>query len=319
MYTKSKIIFALLLLISIVPLLAQNENAGSTGFDTVKLLYAGRAAAMGGALTGVAENYDALEYNPAAYLRTPHPAVTTTFLDHFVGSAGGSVSVIYPRNRFLAWGASLRYWNSGNIDRTEITSTGELVETGETFGASNFVATVSTARFLSPALDFGINLKYCMESLDDASASAVLMDAGIIHHTVNEKIKVGLSIRNVGFQSGYYSKSKFKEGMPTVFTAGLAMKLTDQISAAMDIGKASAENISAKLGVEYWIYPSLALRTGFRSNGGDYNIGGALGWTGGMTMGLGWKIQNFNLDYALAAYGDLGMQNQLTLRYNFAN
>lgn len=319
MFKEFKILFALLLLISLVPLAAQSEDAGNTGFDTLKLIYSAKTMAMGGAVTGLAENPAALSFNPAAILRAPHRKINATVMNHFVGSAGGSIEYINPRDTFVAYGASLRYWNSGSMDRTEISASGELLETGESFGAQSLVASVSMARFISLALDFGASAKLILDSIDDASASAVMFDLGVLHHTVNENVKVGLSLRNIGFQTSYYSESKYKERLPVTYSAGISMRMNPELIAAFDIGKAGGENIIVRLGAEYYLYPNLALRAGLKSNAGDYHMGSILGYSGGSSIGLGWKTGNIDLDYALSSYGDLGFINQITISYNFGS
>jgi len=59
------------------------------------------------------------------------------------------------------------------------------------------------------------------------------------------------------------------------------------------------------------------LRAGFKTNGGDYSIGGDLGWSSGISLGLGWTWKKYAIDYAIASYGDLGFTNQVSIRYNF--
>ncbi|MCB5257140.1 MAG: PorV/PorQ family protein [Candidatus Cloacimonetes bacterium] len=316
---KLKISLSLLLLISLVPLAAQSEDAGSTGFDTLKLIYSARTTAMAGAGLGLAANQEAQNLNPAAILRVPDHGISTTFMDHLVGSAGGAFHYVYPKNMYEAYGASLSYWNSGQMDRTEISSSGDLIETGESFGASSIVAGVSGARFISPALDIGGSLKFIYDSIDGNSASAVMADLGVLHHTANPNIKVGLAIRNLGFQSSYYSDSKYKEHLPLSYGAGISIKLMPKLDTALDIGKATGEQFTLKVGLDYALNSAFALRGGFKSNAADYNMGGLVGVTGGGSLGFGWKFRNFNLDYAVASYGDLGISNQLSLRYNFAN
>nr|MDK2850889.1 hypothetical protein [Candidatus Cloacimonadota bacterium] len=313
-----KISLSLLLLISFIPLWSQSEDAGSTGFDTLKMIYDARTTAMGGAVTGLPQNSHALSFNPAAIMRAETSTISATFSDQFVGSAGGSIEYVYPKNTFVAYGASLRYFNSGSMDRTEVSPSGELIETGDTFGAQSIVASVSAARYISMALDLGASAKFIYDSIDSASASAVLFDIGLLHHTVNENVKVGLSLRNLGFQSSYYTDNEYKENLPTSYNAGLSVRMHPKLITALDIGKADGENIKLRLGAEYQLYPSLALRAGFRSDAGDYHMGSFLGYTGGSSIGLGWNTGNFDLDYALSSYGDLGFINQLTLKYNFA-
>ncbi|MDD3563987.1 MAG: PorV/PorQ family protein [Candidatus Cloacimonetes bacterium] len=317
MFKQCKTLLTLLLLSSLMPLLAQSDDSGNTGFDTLKLVYNAKTMSMGGAVIGLAENAGSLTFNPAAILRAPNSTLAATVMNHFVGSGGGSIDYVYPKDIFMAYGASLRYWNSGSMDRTEISPSGELIETGDTFGSQSLIASASMARYISSAIDLGGSLKFIFDSVDDANATAVMVDVGVLHHTVNEKVKVGLSVRNIGFQSSYYTENKYKEGLPMTFGVGLSMQMREDLVAAMDVGKAGGEKVMARFGLEYYLYPSLALRAGFKSNAADYHMGSFMGYLGGGSLGLGWKTGKFGLDYAIASYGDLGLINQITVNYNF--
>ncbi len=321
-YINSRTLSVLTLAVSLLlafPLFAQHQDAGTTGFANLKLIYSARANAMGQAMTGRQQNFDGMQGNPATILKVPYKSVTSTLMDHFVGSGGGSVQYIVPKNIYESYGVFINYWNSGSIDRTEISSNFDLVETGESFGAQNIIGGFTYAKFISPAIDFGGTAKFIWDKIDDSSASAVLIDLGLLHHTVNERIKVGLSVRNLGAQLSYYSEDKFKEKVPTVFQAGLGIDLKENTQANIDLVKATGDDFVAKLGVEHRVHPAFVLRAGFRSHAADYYNGGALAFTSGLSLGLGWNWKNWAVDYAVSSYGDLGLANQLGLRYNFDN
>lgn len=312
-----RILSTALLILSIGSLIAVNENAGTSGFAPLKIVYSARAIAMGQALTGESQNPDGLHFNPAAILDIPEKEVNTTYCNYFLDSQGGQVGLLLPKNKFTAWGISLKYMNMGTMDRTEVDQNGDLIETGETFGAQNIIMGVTLAKWLSDALHFGGTLKYVHDTLDDASASAVLLDLGLIHYPASNKVKVGLSLRNIGKQLSYYSDSEYKENLPFTFAAGITCRFSDKVYTTFEVGKASGENINAKLGTEYSITPAFKLRAGFRSNAADYNNGGSWAWTSGLSLGAGWNWKQYYLDYGLASYGDLGMVNQITLGYKF--
>jgi hypothetical protein len=297
-------------------LFAQHQDAGTTGFATLKNVYSARSNAMGQAMTGRAMNFEGMQANPASILRLPSRSISSTFMDHFVGSGGGSLQYLVPKNIYTSYGFFLNYWNSGSIDRTDISPSGELMELGDTFGAQNVSGGVSYARFLSPAIDVGGTLKFIWDQLDDKSASAALVDLGIMHHTANEKIKVGFAARNLGIQLSHYTSTKYAENMPSSYSAGLGIDFTPNTMLDIDIVKATGDKFVGKLGVEHKLHPSLTLRAGFRSNAGDYYNGGVLGITSGTSLGLGWNWKNYVIDYSLASYGDLGLANQLSIRYN---
>ena len=313
----SGLIWGLSFLLVSVPLFGQHQDAGTTGFSTLKNMYSAQGNAMGQAMTGRVMNYDAMQSNPASLLRTPDDAVTSTFMDHFVGSGGGALQYTRSRSIYTAYGFFLNYWNSGAMDRTEISNTGELIDLGDTFGASTIIGGVTLAKFISPAVDLGGNLKFILDQIDDKKASAIVLDGGVIHHTANPKIKIGLTVRNLGLQTSSYSDNGFKEGLPTTFSAGMGYDFNDTNLLNLDIVKATGSNFVAKLGYERVVHPNLVLRAGFRSNAGDYYHGGSLGFTSGLSLGAGWKWKKMTVDYAVASYGDLGIINQLSLRYHF--
>ncbi len=46
-------------------------------------------------------------------------------------------------------------------------------------------------------------------------------------------------------------------------------------------------------------------------------MGGFWGYTSGLSTGLGSHLKNFDLDYAISSYGDLGLSNLLSVRFNY--
>ena len=296
---------------------AQNDDAGSTGFNSLKIVHGARALAMGQALTGEAKNPDGLFFNPAAIIELPNREVGSTYCNYFLDTQGGQIRVLLPKDKFGAWAFGLQYMNMGSFERTEVDQFGNFIDDLGTFGAYNLIATASMAKFISNAIDAGGSVKVVYDVLDEHSAAAVLLDLGIIHHPHNEKVKVGISLRNLGLQLKYYTDSKYKEKLPFTFAAGGSYTFTDKHESVFEINKANGENFNVRLGHEYKITPDFALRAGFKSNAGDWNSGGTFGWTSGLSLGAGWKFRSYKIDYAASSYGDLGLVNQITLSYCF--
>jgi hypothetical protein len=308
--------FSLLLLL-VCALSAVNENAGTTGFNNLKIVYSARAMAMARAMTGVDGAIEGLQFNPAAVLNINDLTAASTYCNYFAGSNGGALHLLLPRNENVTYGFMLHYLNLGTMDRTEVTSNNEYLDTGETFGAGDIIAGASAARKVSPAIDVGITLKFIYDKIDTYSASAIMVDAGLVHHPINEKIKVGLSLRNLGRQITYYTGEKYSESLPFTFAAGLSYKFAPKMMAAMDISKPKGSNLTVKFGMEYKLHPMLFLRGGYNSNSADWRTGGDWDWTSGVTLGAGFNWNKYTLDYGLASYGNLGFVNQVTLAYSF--
>ncbi len=306
-----------MLSVCLLPLLAVNDEAGTTGFASLKNVYSARAIAMGQSLTGETGNPDGLHFNPASILKIDGNEVGTTYTNAFVGSQGGQLQYLWPKDRFTAWGFALKYMNLGLMERTEVDQNGDLVSTGETFGASNIVASASLAKYISDAVDLGGSLKVIYDQIDSSSSTAAMLDLGLIHHPANEKLKIGLSLRNIGLQLTRYSDSDYKEKLPFTFAAGMTYDFKPGLMASLEIGKATGENIVGKAGVEYELTPAFDLRGGFRTSAGDGYNGGTLAFLSGLSLGAGWNWNNYRVDYGVSSYGDLGWINQLSLSYEF--
>lgn len=317
MYKIWKSAFWLLLLSLALPLFGANENAGSTGFSVLGMDFNARGMAMGGSGLAFAKSFDGISYNPASLVKVANPSAKASVGNHFIGSAGGSLEYISFSDSLFSYGIELRYWNSGEMERTELSPTDEYIDTGEYFGAQSAVIGAYFAHYFSDALDGGAGLKFVYDSIDKHSATAVALDLGLLHHTANEKIKVGLAVKNLGLQLSYYTKERYREELPTSYQAGIAMDISEKLLGSFEVGYAIGEDVKAKLGLEYLVHPLLVLRGGYRSNAKDYKMGGALAGFSGLSFGLGWQIGRVNLDYAISSYGDLGIKNQITVRYNF--
>ena len=88
---KSLILILGLLLLSLT-LVAISENAGSSGFTSLKIIYSARANAMAGAYTSVDDDIDVIFFNPAnlgGY--APKREASSTFMNYFDGYNGGSI------------------------------------------------------------------------------------------------------------------------------------------------------------------------------------------------------------------------------------
>ncbi len=315
--SNRRFIWLILISLSLTCLWAQNEDAGSTGFNSLKIVHGARALALGQALTGETQNPDALFFNPAALLNLPSKEVGSTYCNYFVDTQGGQIRLLLPKDKFSAWAFGLQYMNMGSFERTEVDQYGNFIDDLGTFGAYNLIATASMSQFVSAALDAGGSVKVVYDVLDENSAVAVLLDLGIIHHPANERIKVGLSLRNMGAQLSYYTAGKHKEKLPFTFAAGGSYAFNAKHESFLELNKSNAENFNVRVGHEYLLTPDFALRAGFRSNAGDWKSGGNLSWTSGFSLGAGWNYKSYKIDYAASSYGDLGLINQLTVSYSF--
>jgi long-subunit fatty acid transport protein len=313
---KYKIVLLMLLLFVVNT--AAEDTAGTTGFTFLKVNYSARAAAMGNAYTGLADDAGAVFFNPAGLLQVKSPQASATYMSYFDGIQCGSAVFVMPRNKKLVFGFFAKGLTATE-DRTLADEMGQYAGTDGTFGMSNIVLGASVARYLIDILDVGLSVKYIRESLDDNNGSALAFDVGILHQTTNENLKLGITFRNFGKQLSYYTESEYEENLPRMVTAGFNYHPNEKLYVTLDIHKPLDYDFSGRIGCEYQLHEMLALRAGYKTLASDWKTGGDYDTFSGMSFGTGFNLDKYNLkiDYAIVSYGDLGFVNQVTMNYLF--
>ncbi|MBN2829759.1 MAG: PorV/PorQ family protein [Candidatus Cloacimonetes bacterium] len=290
---------------------AIDDNAGTNGFNFLKINYSAKASSMAGAYTSMSGESDAYHFNPATIMEVTGRTFNTSYLSYFDGYNGGSAIYTIPSESYTL---SLfgEYMNSGDIDKLDV----DGVNQG-TFNASDILIGASFAKIIHPMLTIGVNAKYIMETIDNNSATAIAADFGIIHQPENKHLKVGLTIRNLGYQITYFSDNDYKEKFPLTYAAGLRYTFNEKFLGAIELDKAAGQDVGGALGFEGKIHPMLALRTGYKFDADDWKTGSSTDILSGTSFGVGLNWKAFNLDYAISNYGDLGFLNHISLKYNF--
>lgn len=307
----------ILLLITITPLLAIDPNAGTTGFSVLKMNISARAIGLGNAYTALSDDANAVFFNTAGLLQVKDKELMTSYTNYIDGTQGGSFVYILHNSAPAHIAVFTNYINYGDIDRTIADNDGNYGGTTGTFGAYDMIFGIAAAKKYNDVVDLGLNIKYLTEKLDDKSASVIAGDLSLLHQTVNPKLKVGLTIKNIGKQLSYFTDDKHKEKLPVTYVAGGCYRVNDDVKAVLDLYKPTGYDMSGRLGVEYipsTLKKNLALRAGYRTNAKDYNVSGDASLSG-MSAGVGFNWQRYNLDYAICSLGDLGMTHYLTLKY----
>jgi len=178
--------------------------------------------------------------------------------------------------------------------------------------ARNLLVTTSWAKRLvkDSRLQTGINLKYLQSDLAGYKASAPMADFGVLYPFEIGKLQ-GLSLaatlRNVGPGLKYDSETS---SLPQALVLGAGLTaLGGNLTLAADIVKPNDNSNFITLGAEYRIFNMVNLRAGF--NGNSEFVGS------GFTYGMGLQFDQWNIDYALVSYGDLGNTNRVSVGYKF--
>ncbi|GMU84989.1 MAG: hypothetical protein AMXMBFR48_02310 [Ignavibacteriales bacterium] len=293
-----KILFVLLLSLSVY-----GQNAGKTGFATLKLPVGARNASLGN--TGVSSSSDvtALFYNPAALNESSSDEL---FIFHNQWIQGVSSEYFAAKTSF--WGltaaAGVSISSVNNIEIRQIA--------GEPEGTFNSHAmTVSMGVAFSPAQNWqsGVTIKYLYEDYLADQADGFAFDLGAVYTLSGLRLSAALS--NLGSMNNLKNNPT---KLPATFRAGVNKSFAG-VFPQFDIA-ASAElqqqltsgTFGINAGAEL-IYDNLV---SFRAGTLPLNEANYL------TAGLGFHFSGIHVDYGFTPFAeDLGAGHLISLNYRF--
>lgn len=155
------------------------------------------------------------------------------------------------------------------------------------------------------SVSMGIQADYISAFQSDiyGNLHALTFDIGLLA-TPTEEFAIGFHAFNP-LNLSYFDDNVHK--MPIIFKLGFSYLFNNQLLLALETGKAINGFIPIfKMGIEYNIMDSFALRTGFSANNGiEYSFG------------LGYMMEQLNFDLAFAYHQILGNTPKVSLNYVF--
>lgn len=297
-------------LILAVSLLAIDPNAGTTGFDFLKLTPTAREAALGSAVVAAVPGPMGFWYSPAHALSAESPRAQVGYLGYVAGIRAGSAAYSQPLGTDQGIGLGLMYLNSGTMKRTN-----EQGDEMGTFGVSYADLNLSGAMRFDEAFGVGLGLQGLYGSIDTFFTMGLAGNVGATYRPSElPGLTLGLAIRNVGYQLRPFQAER--NPMPIDFGFGLAFKPDPAVSLVLDAHKPIDNRVSVRGGVEGWVADLLALRVGYNSEGIDLQSGGGTDILAGLSTGLGIRHRGYVLDYCFIPMLDLGVAHRLSLAFS---
>ena len=328
-----------------------HEDAGTMGAAFLKIEAGSRPASMGGAFAGLADDANAVFYNPAGLTSIVDRELTAMQNFWFAGINNESISYVQ-RLGNGAFGVSFLGAFSKIEERSEPTESPI-----RTFNASSFAVGLSYGHELVKNVSLGGTVKFLSQQFDIEDWTGVAGDAGVLLGI--DRLRVGASIQNLGV----LKSEKEEESLPMNIRVGGAFHLifseptaakeptksaqTRETKPSLDEMNTSEEQESPSepiiqsepkpiltivgdvnipksgypvvhLGVENWFHDVLALRVGYSFSQGDNT-------NRGITAGIGLRAWgtapleniNFQFDYAFAPNGDIGDTHRISFISRF--
>lgn len=335
------------ILITIIMLAAKvlfAAGPGTSAANFLKLGIGARAIGMGESFTAIADDVNALYWNPAGLSLIKSQELTASHNVWFQDINYDFIGVAIPLSRKSSGsmfvdgkpvthreglpgvlGISVTYLYMDGIERRS----GNTAEPEGYFGAEDLSVSLSYAQRImkfggNSMLSSGINVKSIHQQIDNKKARAYAVDLGLLSRL--DRFSVGLVVQNIGSQIKFIEKSY---PLPLTYRMGVAYYIFERsMSIAVDVNKRNDSKINYNIGTEYWVGGVFALRAGYlrkdslsRSALMGKGIGSmndsALTKLTGMMAGAGFRLFDYGLDYAFVPYGDLGSTHRFTMNMKF--
>lgn len=299
----NNLFIAAALLLGSVPVV----SAGGTTASFLKLGSGARATGLGGAFTAVSDDINALSYNPAGLANLKRSemgftraelveGVSYSFLGYSRPVAGGSI------------GMGVNY-----LGQSVIEGRGANREAAAKFGASDTAVNLAYGRTLTARSGLGFNFKYITSHIADESASGWAVDAGWQYKAPVKGLSLGLAVQNIGPKMKFMNEGS---ALPLTVRAGMGYMVLDNILFSFDANRQVNEKKTVfSFGSEYAVFNSFFMRAGYLKSA--VSGGSSLADSSGFKAGFGFKLRNFNLDYAVTPFGDIGKAHTISLGAGF--
>jgi len=316
--------------------------AGTSGAIILKQTSGARPLGMGEAFVAVADDVNALNFNPAGLVQIKRHEISVMYLDSLVDTWFGFIGYAYPiggkveRQRGRTFKSIQERRNQGTIalgvsslqaGKMVLEPEGNTVRAQEDYLANlgfgyiiwrseekdeKIKRRARAIRELRNEVSLGLGVKFVYSTLvEKYSAMAYAVDVGLLgKFTVGKnRLQLGVTGQNLG------TKIKFEEegdSLPLTVRAGAAYRMDfkqeHRLTISTEAVKPNDGDFRGSGGMEYWYREIFALRAGYKAG---YDLDS-------FTCGVGFVWKNFQLDYGWGMNaGKMGDNHRFSLTTRF--
>jgi hypothetical protein len=304
---------ALLAMTLLAPLPASAQDSAAF----LKLGVGARAMGMGGAYTAVADDVNAVYWNPAGLSRLTQPAAGATHADLFANTRYDFLAYAQP-TRYGAFAAAAGYLSQAAIPGRD--NAGTPAGNYNASDAAVYLAYAHRVPSIS-GLGLGGGIKYIRSTIADASAQSWAFDLGACYAPRGSAGSGGpafaLAVTNLGPGMKFLDQNS---PLPLTIAWGGAYRLPFDMLLALDYKYRPHDHPGeVGIGAEYQLNPNFAVRAGYDSKTAKSDGKGGFAALSGFTAGFGINIHSYSLDYSIAPMGELGNVQRFSLAARFGS
>lgn len=188
-----------------------------------------------------------------------------------------------------------------------------------TFSAQDLAVGLAFGSRFGPVY-WGLQPKWIQQKLAQESASGPALDIGFLGYY--RSISLGLSARNLG-PSLRFINDEYR--LPSTISLATGLRLLAPLILSFELqSRLYTNDFIGNFGIEFQAGPALSLRAGYLRNvvshvqsNKNVNLVDSSFGLGEFSGGIGIKIQQFLLDYAVAPYGQYGQSHAITISAQF--
>jgi outer membrane protein OmpA-like peptidoglycan-associated protein len=282
------------------------------GSAFLKIGLGARAVGMGNAFVAVADNPDAVFWNPAGLSQLENSHFAFTHIQWFQQVQYEALSGAQSLSDRLTFGLGLQFLHTSGIERR---FTANDIEPVNTFSSGQFAAKIALAGRLPVGLAWGISGHLIQQQIDYQSCVGSGLDAGLLLNPANSGFRAGVAVQNLG------SKLKFFDeefDLPLTVRVGAAQAVFDQM--LLLSGQAAfVRYFPPRYGLGSEVRfdlgnqpnpPALAFRVGYQWQPAEQ---AQPGYCAGVGFRFPFGNLAYSLDYAFQPYGFLGETHHFSL------
>ncbi len=297
------------------------KGAGTTSANFLKIGPGARPVSLGEAYTALAEDVNAIYYNPAGLGFLQRQEITLAHNKYFEGVTQEWGAYALPTLKYGTFGFAFNMLRVDKFDAYD-----QFDRPAGKIDAQDFAGYLSWAKEIGSdrRWSYGATAKYIHSQLAFAETTTVAADFGLIVRGPEDKWRYGATIRNLGKGLKFVEK-RFQ--LPATLRGGVSYHtpldypfsgsyVTWVAEAIVDVER----NPSAALGIEFSPVKEFTVRTGWRQNqDAGLGISAGVGFSSleaGFVEKYSWWPELL-IDYAFVDNGPLDFTHRVSVTFRF--